>query len=76
MSFTCSFEGRRALVATKLTCVAVDNPERLEAALRRIPSGRLGTPQDMVGAVLFQASPFSAYIVGHTIPVDGGLILV
>jgi 3-oxoacyl-[acyl-carrier protein] reductase len=64
------------LVATKLTRVTVDNPKRLEAALKRIPTGRLGTPQDMVGAVLFQASPFSAYIVGHTIPVDGGLILV
>jgi 3-oxoacyl-[acyl-carrier protein] reductase len=64
------------LVATKLTRVTVDNPKRLEAALKRIPSGRLGTPQDMAGAALFLASPFSAYIVGHTIPVDGGLILV
>jgi 3-oxoacyl-[acyl-carrier protein] reductase len=35
-----------------------------------------GTPQDMAGAALFLASPFSAYIVGHIIPVDGGLILV
>jgi 3-oxoacyl-[acyl-carrier protein] reductase len=64
------------LVATKLTRVTVDNPKRLEAALKRIPCGRLGTPQDMAGAALFLASPFSSYIVGHTIPVDGGLVLV
>jgi 3-oxoacyl-[acyl-carrier protein] reductase len=29
----------------------------------------------MAGAVLFLASPLSAYIVGQTIPVDGGLLL-
>jgi 3-oxoacyl-[acyl-carrier protein] reductase len=35
-----------------------------------------GTPQDIAGAALFLASPFSAYIVDHIIPVDRGLILV
>lgn len=64
------------LVATKLTKVTTDNPKRLDAALRKIPSARLGTPQDMAGVALFLASPASTYIVGHTIPVDGGLILV
>jgi len=63
------------LVATKLTRVTTDNPERLEGALRGIPLGRLGTPEDMAGAVLFLASPLAAYIVGQTITVDGGLLL-
>ena len=63
------------LVNTKLTKVTTDNPQRLEGALRGIPLGRLGTPADMAGAALFLASPLSAYIVGQTIPVDGGLIL-
>jgi len=63
------------LVDTKLTKVTTDNPERLKGALAGIPLGRLGTPQDMAGAVLFLASPLSAYIVGQTIPVDGGLLL-
>lgn len=63
------------LVDTKLTKVTTDNPERLKGALSGIPLGRLGTPQDMAGAVLFLASPLSAYIVGQTIPVDGGLLL-
>jgi 3-oxoacyl-[acyl-carrier protein] reductase len=62
-------------VATKMTRVTTGDPQRLEAALRRIPAGRLGTPQDMAGAALFLASPLAAYVVGHTIPVDGGLLL-
>jgi 3-oxoacyl-[acyl-carrier protein] reductase len=63
------------LVDTKLTKVTTDNPERLEASLRGIPLKRLGTPADMAGVALFLASPLAAYVVGQTIPVDGGLIL-
>jgi 3-oxoacyl-[acyl-carrier protein] reductase len=63
------------LVETKLTKVTTNNPQRLNEALQRIPAGRLGTPQDIAGAALFLASPLAAYVVGHTIPVDGGLIL-
>ena len=55
--------------------VTTDNPERLKGALSRIPLGRLGTPRDMAGVALFLASPLSAYVVGQTIPVDGGLML-
>lgn len=62
-------------VATKMTQVTTGDPKRLEAALQRIPAGRLGTPQDMAGAALFLASPLAGYVVGHTIPVDGGLLL-
>lgn len=63
------------LVPTKLTSVTTDNPERREATLRQIPLRRLGTPEDMVGAALFLASPLSAYITGQTLVVDGGLTL-
>jgi 3-oxoacyl-[acyl-carrier protein] reductase len=62
-------------VATKMTRVTTGDPQRLDAALQRIPAGRLGTPQDMAGAALFLASPLAAYVIGHTIPVDGGLLL-
>jgi 3-oxoacyl-[acyl-carrier protein] reductase len=63
------------LVDTKLTKVTTANPERLKASLSGIPAGRLGTPDDMAGVALFLASPLAAYVVGQTIPVDGGLIL-
>jgi 3-oxoacyl-[acyl-carrier protein] reductase len=63
------------LVDTKLTKVTTDNPERLQASLQGIPLRRLGTPEDMAGVALFLASPLAGYVVGQTIPVDGGLIL-
>jgi 3-oxoacyl-[acyl-carrier protein] reductase len=62
-------------VATKLTRVTTEDPARLAGALARIPLGRLGTPHDMAGVALFLASPLAAYVVGHTVPVDGGLLL-
>jgi 3-oxoacyl-[acyl-carrier protein] reductase len=63
------------LVDTKMTKVTTANPKRLQGAIERIPLKRLGTPADMAGAALFLASPLSSYIVGHTLVVDGGLIL-
>jgi 3-oxoacyl-[acyl-carrier protein] reductase len=63
------------LVDTKLTKVTTENPERLAGALRGIPLGRLGTPEDMAGAVLFLASPLASYVTGQTLIVDGGLTL-
>ena len=39
----------------------------------RIPLGRMGTPEDVAGAVRFLLSPESKYISGVVLPVDGGL---
>jgi len=36
------------------------------------PLGRLGQPNDLVGAVIFLSSDNSAYITGQTLTVDGG----
>ena len=55
--------------------MTTDNPERMKGVLARIPVKRLGTPADMANVALFLASPLSAYVVGQTIPVDGGLVL-
>jgi NAD(P)-dependent dehydrogenase (short-subunit alcohol dehydrogenase family) len=38
----------------------------------RMPLGRLATPEDIAHAVLFLASPASAYITGQLLAVDGG----
>lgn len=63
------------LVDTKLTRITTSNPKRLEGALRRIPLGRLGTPEDMAHVALFLASPMSGYLLGQTLLVDGGMLL-
>jgi 3-oxoacyl-[acyl-carrier protein] reductase len=63
------------LVESKLTRVTTQHPRRLEAALKRIPLGRLGTAADMANVALFLASPLSAYLLGQTLLVDGGMLL-
>jgi 3-oxoacyl-[acyl-carrier protein] reductase len=63
------------LVATKLTAVTTENPERLANVLAAIPDGRQGTPEDMANAALFLASPLAGYVTGHTLVVDGGMSL-
>ncbi|MEO0463534.1 MAG: SDR family oxidoreductase [Pseudomonadota bacterium] len=63
------------LVPTKITAVTTEHPDRLEGALRSIPLGRMGTPEDMAGAALFLASPLAGYVTGQTLVVDGGLTL-
>lgn len=41
----------------------------------RIPLGRLGTPEDVAGAVLFLCSELAAYTTGYTLDVNGGLYM-
>ena len=53
-----------------------DNPKDLEARKRSIPLGRLGAPQDYVGAAIFLASPASNFVTGQTYFVDGGSNLI
>lgn len=60
------------LVPSKLTAVTTGDEKRLASALRGIPAGRLGSPHDIAGAALFLASPLAAYVLGHTLVVDGG----
>ncbi len=45
---------------------------RSDALVQRIPLGRFGLPQEVVGAVLFLASDLSSYVTGSTVSVDGG----
>jgi NAD(P)-dependent dehydrogenase (short-subunit alcohol dehydrogenase family) len=46
-----------------------------EAVARRIPSGRIGTDEDMAAAAIYLASRAGDYVVGETIAVDGGVAL-
>ena len=59
-------------VLTPLTQSTFDDPVLREDLLKRIPLGRVGQPEDVVGAVVFLASPAADLVTGHTLLVDGG----
>jgi NAD(P)-dependent dehydrogenase (short-subunit alcohol dehydrogenase family) len=45
---------------------------RGQAILAHTPMGRFGTPEDLIGAVLWLLSPASAFVTGIVLPIDGG----
>ncbi len=59
-------------IATDLTEPLYNDPRRSKEIINRIPAGRWGRPEDLVGAVVFLASPASDWVHGHVLVVDGG----
>ena len=63
------------IIATPLLAAYLEqNPDKRRRAEADVPLGRIGVPDDVVGAVLFLASEAARYMTGQTIYVDGGLI--
>jgi NAD(P)-dependent dehydrogenase (short-subunit alcohol dehydrogenase family) len=58
---------------TPLTAQRMADASVREASVAKIPMGRLGQPQDLIGAVLFLASPAAEFITGQVLAVDGGM---
>jgi 3-oxoacyl-[acyl-carrier protein] reductase len=50
-------------------------PEHRDAAIKQIPAGRLGHPDDVARVVTFLCSPLADYVTGQTITVDGGMTI-
>ncbi len=63
-------------IDTPLTSATTDDPALLKAWLADIPLGRVGRPEDLVGAFVLLASDESAYMTGSFITVDGGMTAV
>jgi 2-deoxy-D-gluconate 3-dehydrogenase len=59
-------------VRTELTASTLAAGDRAEVLRSRIPLGRFGEPDDVVGAVAFLLGDAAAMVTGHTLVVDGG----
>jgi len=59
-------------IETPLTKPMFENKEFYNDVISRIPLGRLGKPEDVVGAVVYLSSPAADMVTGHTLLVDGG----
>ena len=59
-------------LATELMAKRLADPEYVRKTLERLAIKRIGTPEDIVGAALFLASPAAAWLTGHILGVDGG----
>lgn len=52
------------------------SPETLEAAIKMVPLGRKGKPEEIAFAAAFLASDQAAYITGQVLGVDGGMAMM
>ena len=63
-----------AVTRTRLADVLLQRKRFYEDVVRRIPMGRVGEVDEVVGAVLFLASDAANWVTGQTIAVDGGWV--
>ena len=59
-------------IKTDMTGESWDNNEKRQARKNKTCLGRWGTPEDLIGPMLFLASDMSKYVTGQTLFVDGG----
>ena len=59
-------------VDTEMTRWVQDDPAALAHALDSIPLHRIGSPEEIVGPMLFLLSDSARYVTGHILAVDGG----
>lgn len=61
---------------TAMTTELLSDPAEERSIVEgHIPLGRVGTPEDLAGLVVFLCSRSSSYVTGHTVLVDGGWLV-
>jgi 3-oxoacyl-[acyl-carrier protein] reductase len=63
-------------VDTDLSRPALDDPKSGEEIRREIPMGRVGTPEEIAGPILFLCTEYASFITGEIFNVNGGAVLV
>ncbi len=61
---------------TELTSALVQDPGFTDWLTKRVPAGRWGKVEELVGATVFLAAPASDFVHGHLLYVDGGMTAV
>jgi NAD(P)-dependent dehydrogenase (short-subunit alcohol dehydrogenase family) len=59
-------------IETPLTAPYLDDPDFRRDVLARIKLGRLGRPEDVMGAIVYLASDAAAFVTGTSLLVDAG----
>jgi 2-deoxy-D-gluconate 3-dehydrogenase len=59
-------------MATEMNTALINDETRSSQILQRIPAGRWGNPDDLVGGVIYLASEASNYVNGEILTIDGG----
>jgi 2-deoxy-D-gluconate 3-dehydrogenase len=59
-------------MATEMNTALIHDEVRSSQILQRIPAGRWGNPEDLVGGVIYLASEASNYVNGEILTIDGG----
>ncbi|WP_048645065.1 SDR family NAD(P)-dependent oxidoreductase [Nitratireductor soli] len=62
------------VIDTPMTEATRGNEAAIGRFMAHTPLGRTGKPEELVGPVLFLASPMSSYVTGVILPVDGGYL--
>ena len=63
-------------VATDMSAAALNDPPTRDKVFRTIPMGRVGTPEEIAGPILFLCTPYAGFITGEVFNVNGGAVLV
>ncbi len=63
------------LIETRFASAIVQNPMLRDVAVKRTPLGRHGQPPEIAGAAVYLASEAASFVTGHTMVIDGGMIV-
>lgn len=76
--YVCSMYGKYGITCNSISpgpfhnCEAQNDEKFIRRLAAKNPLGRIGTPDDLKGALILLASPAGEYICGHNLVVDGG----